>query len=185
MDFLTQIDGNILLWIQENLRSSILNSVMIFITSLGDVGILWILSGIVLMIPKKSRKIGIIVFIALFLSLVINNGVLKHLVDRVRPFNAIEALTTIIKEPTDSSFPSAHTASSFAAACVIFQKMDRRFGIAAIIMAALIGFSRLYLGVHYPTDVLGGALSGILISILAVKMFDQLMMRRSEKFEKS
>ena len=112
--------------------------------------------------------------VSLLLSLVINNLMLKNIIARPRPYDMIEGLKTLVAAPTDFSFPSGHTASSFAAATVLFLTLPKKYGIPAIILAALMGFSRLYIGVHYPTDVLAGLISGVLIAIITVKAFKKL-----------
>lgn len=105
--------------------------------------------------------------LALVLSLLFNNMLLKHLIARSRPYDCIRGLIPLITPPTDYSFPSGHTAASFAVGVLLFRKLPKRYGIPALVLAALIGFSRLYLGVHYPSDVLAGALLGTGISYAA------------------
>lgn len=105
--------------------------------------------------------------LALLGSLIINNLILKNLIARIRPYEIINGLVPLIEKPTDYSFPSGHTGSSFAAACILYRKLPKRFGIPALLLAMLIGFSRLYLGVHYPSDVLFGIISGVGISYVA------------------
>lgn len=160
-------DSNILLFIQEHMQNSILTPIFIFFTNLGNAGIIWILLSVLLLFFKKTRKIGCIGIYALILSFLVNNVVLKNLVARSRPFDTIKALTPLIPKPTDFSFPSGHTASSFSVACVFYRKLPPKFGIPALILAVLISFSRLYVGVHYPSDVVVGMISGIVISYLA------------------
>lgn len=96
-----------------------------------------------------------------------NNVLLKNLIARTRPYAAIEGLTLLIPPPSDYSFPSGHTASSFAMAVVLYRKLERKWGITAIVLASLIALSRLYLGAHYPSDILFGMMSGILIGIVS------------------
>lgn len=161
------IDGGILIWIQEHLRTLFLTPFFVFITTLGDKGLIWILLSLGLLLSKKTRKIGIISLLALICSLLLNNLFLKNLVGRERPFNSLEAILPLIGKPTDLSFPSGHTASSFASAWVFLRHLPKKYGIPAIILASLIAFSRLYLGVHYPSDVLVGIISGIFVSFIA------------------
>lgn len=159
-------EENILLWIQSNLRSDIITPFMIFITNLGNSGAIWIVLSIGLLIPKKTRKIGVMSLCALFLSVIIDNVILKNLIARTRPCDVIEGLTCLIQRPTDFSFPSGHTGSSFAAAVILFLGLPKKYSFTAIILAALIGFSRLYVGVHYLSDVIGGAVIGTMIAVL-------------------
>lgn len=167
LETLLNIDGGILLFIQDCIRNPILNMIMIFITSLGDDGLLWIAATIVLLIPKKTRKVGIMSAVALLGSLIINNNIIKNIVQRPRPYVTFTDLQIIIPEPSEFSFPSGHTSSSFAAAAVFYRHLPKKVGVPSIILAGLIGLSRLYVGVHYPTDVLAGAIMGILLSYLA------------------
>ena len=98
-------EQNILLWIQNNMRNDILNHIMIFITSLGNGGAIWVIMAMGLLIPKKTRKIGIMVISGLLLSLIINNIILKNLVARTRPYDMIAGLTSLVGIQRDYSFP--------------------------------------------------------------------------------
>lgn len=140
---------------------------MPFITKLGDNGLMWIILAIIFIVFKKHRTDGVTMLLALLLCVLIGNIGLKPLIARARPFTLNTEITLLIPSPTDFSFPSGHTMSSFAAATVVFCK-DRRMGIGAVILAAAIAFSRLYLYVHYPSDVLGGAIIGIMLGLIAV-----------------
>ena len=167
LETLLNLDGGFLLFLQESVRNPILDNIMIFITSLGNGGMIWIAATIVLLIPKKTRKAGIMSAVALLGSLIINNNIVKNIVQRPRPFVTFADLQIIIPTPSEFSFPSGHTSSSFAAAAVFYRHLPKKLGIPSVILAGLIGFSRLYVGVHYPTDVIAGVLMGILLSYLA------------------
>ena len=167
LETLLNLDGGFLLFLQESVRNPILDNIMIFITSLGNGGMIWIAATIVLLIPKKTRKAGIMSAVALLGSLIINNNIVKNIVQRPRPFVTFTDLQIIIPIPSEFSFPSGHTSSSFAAAAVFYRHLPKKLGIPSVILAGLIGFSRLYVGVHYPTDVIAGVLMGILLSYLA------------------
>lgn len=162
---LATLEESILLGIQSDLRNECLTPVFIFITRLGNGGFIWILGSILLLAPKKTRKIGVMAVAALICSVLIDNVMLKNAVARTRPYEVIEGLTSLVGVQKDFSFPSGHTGSSFAAAVVMFRGLPKKFGVPALILAFLIGFSRLYVGVHYPTDVLGGALIGTGIAL--------------------
>lgn len=149
----------ILNFIREHLSCTFMDAVMRAITFLGDAGWIWILSGIVLTIIPKTRKIGVTVCLSLVLSLLVSNITLKPIIARTRPFDLAEGIALIIDSPKDFSFPSGHTSASFAAAVAIFTH-NKKWGVLPLILAVLIGFSRLYLYVHFPSDVLGGALIG-------------------------
>lgn len=167
LETLLNIDGGLLLLIQEHVRTPLLNDIMIFITTLGNGGMIWIAATLLLLIPKKTRKVGIISAVALLGSLIINNNIVKNLVQRPRPYMTFKDIQILIPTPSEFSFPSGHTSSSFAAAAVFYRHLPKKLGLPSVILAGLIGFSRLYVGVHYPTDVIAGVLMGILLSYLA------------------
>jgi Membrane-associated phospholipid phosphatase len=163
---MTILDGQILLWIQDNLRNSILTPIFKFITHLGDVGIVWIALTVLCLVFIKYRKVGCLAAFSLIGSVLINNLILKNLIARVRPYEAVAGLNRIIEAQSDHSFPSGHTGASFAAAVIFFIYLPKRFGIPALVLAVLISFSRLYVGVHYVTDVIAGALISTAIAII-------------------
>ncbi|HHV13466.1 MAG TPA: phosphatase PAP2 family protein [Clostridiales bacterium] len=165
MHLIVQLDQNILYWIQENLRNPFLTPIFIFITRLGDGAFIWLVTAFILIGVKKYRKTGVTVILSLIVSTILVNELLKNIFCRVRPFNAIPGLDALIPEPGSYSFPSGHTTTSFAAATVIMLCLPRRYGIIGYFLAACIGFSRMYLGVHYPSDVLAGTILGILIGV--------------------
>ena len=171
LESLLQLDGAILLWIQEHVRQDFLSPVVKFITHLGDAGWCWILLAVILLIVKKTRKIGLVTAVSLLSSYVVNNLILKNLVARVRPYEAVDGLQRIIEAQSDFSFPSGHYASSFAAAVVIFMLCPRKYGVPALVLAFLIALSRLYVGVHYPTDVLTGVISGTVIAVIVCTVY--------------
>ncbi|MCD8125247.1 MAG: phosphatase PAP2 family protein [Lachnospiraceae bacterium] len=171
LETLLQLDGNILLWIQENLRNPVLTALMVRITALGNAGLIWIVITALLLLRKDTRSAGVMSAMALIGSLVINNFFLKNLAARTRPYEVIEGLSLLIAPATDFSFPSGHTGSSLASAWVLLHELPRPWGILAMALAILIAFSRLYVGIHYPSDVLAGALTGILAGMLARKLY--------------
>lgn len=148
-----------------------LDKFFIFVTTLGNSGIIWILAAIALLCFKKTRNMGCVLAISLIFCLLISNLTLKPLVARPRPFSIDTSILPIIPLPKDFSFPSGHTTSSFAAAVAIYC-CNKKWGIISLVLAALIAFSRLYLMVHYPTDVLFGIILGTLLGFLAKKVFD-------------
>lgn len=170
MEWIAGLDGDILMLIQENIRNEVMTPVFRGITMLGNSGTIWVVLSLLLLIPKKTRKTGVMSLLALLVSLLINNMILKNLVARVRPYETIAGLVPLIPRPWDYSFPSGHTGSSFASAWVFYRRLPKRFGIPALALAGLIGISRLYLGVHYPTDVLFGVVGGIVSGFLAERI---------------
>ncbi len=147
--------------IQEHLRCSFLDTLMPIITFFGDGGWFWIALTVIGLIPKRTRKYACMSAIALVLCLLLGNMLMKPLIARIRPYDIQTGIQLLVEKPHDYAFPSGHTQASFAAATVIFF-MHKRYGIAALIFASLIAFSRLYLFVHYPTDVLAGICFGVL-----------------------
>lgn len=167
LDSLLLLDGNILLFIQEFLRNPLLTPIMKAITTLGNNGLIWILLTLLLLAIPSTRRVGCMLTAALLGTLIINNIILKNLVARTRPYEVIEGLTYLVKKPTDFSFPSGHSGCAFAAACIMFRRLPGKYGVPALILAIVISLSRLYVGVHYPSDVLFGIISGIVISYVA------------------
>lgn len=149
-----------------------MNEVMAFLSGLGDNGWFWVAVCIFLVMFEKTRALGKEMSLSMLIAFVVGNLILKNLFGRLRPYEAVEYLVPLIEELTDPSFPSGHSMNSFAAATVIFLN-NKKWGIAALILAALISFSRLYNLVHYPTDVIVGILIGIGAAILARKIIQQ------------
>ncbi len=153
---------SVLDFIQVHLRSGLGDAVMPLITHLGDSGAIWAVMSLGLLFHPKTRKAGAAMAAALALEVVCCNLVLKPFVARVRPCDINTAVGLLVPRPDDFSFPSGHTGASFAAAFALYFSKSRLY-LPAFILAALIGFSRLYLYVHYPTDVLAGTLLGVLL----------------------
>ena len=159
------MEMQILYGIQE-LRTSFLDSFFVFITSLGNSGFIWIVLGILLVIFKKTRKTGLVILFAMSLGFLLGNMALKNLIQRSRPCWEDPSISLLISNPHDFSFPSGHTLHSFAAAFSIFLS-HKKAGIISLLLASLIAFSRLYLFVHYPTDILGGLVLGLLLALIS------------------
>lgn len=177
------IDGDILIFIQEHIRNSVCDPIFKGITHLGDAGIFWIVLTIILLCFKRTRKAGIYSACALIGSLVVNNLILKNLVDRTRPYEVVEGLKCIVSPAHDASFPSGHTGASFASAVAMCRQIPKKFAILLIILAALIAFSRLYIGIHYPTDILGGLVTGVGLGVLVNIVGDRICAKHSEREE--
>ncbi len=160
-------EQDILNFIADNLHCPMLDKFFVFITGLGNAGIIWILITALLLLGKRTRAAGIASAFSLVLALIFVNITIKPLFDRVRPFAADTSLLrgVLIELPSDGSFPSGHTAAGFAASTAVFCH-NRRIGILMYVLAFFIGVSRLYLCVHFPTDVVFGALIGTALGAL-------------------
>ena len=169
--FLIDWEGPVLLWIQEHMRNDFLTPVLTFLTHLGDHGYFWIALTILFLLLKKTRKVGGLMTCSLLLNTLVNNVLLKNLVARTRPYEVVDGLHRIIEAQSDYSFPSGHTGSAFAVAVVVFLMCPRKIGVPVLVFAFVIAFSRLYVGVHFPTDVLGGALIGAVIAYLVCAVY--------------
>ena len=145
----------------QGIRTPVGDAVMCFITKLGDAGMIWIVLAAILLLIFRTRKTGVVIMAALCIDLVVCNGILKNLFARIRPCDVNTQIQLLIARPDDFSFPSGHTAASFAAVAALYFSGERKLWKPALILACLIAFSRLYLYVHYPTDILGGILVGI------------------------
>ncbi len=139
------------------LECDFMDFLMPVISRIGNIGVIWVAAGLILMATKKYRKTGIKVLIGLFVGLIVGNVFLKNVIARPRPCWLDTGVELLIASPTDFSFPSGHTLSSFIAAFIINQD-NKKMGIWAFALAVLMAFSRLYLFVHFPTDILGGVL---------------------------
>ncbi len=193
METLLQVDGNILLWIQEYIRNDFLDPIVKFITHSGDHGYLWIGLLVVLLCIPKTRKAALIGAATLLLTYIVTNLCLKPLVARTRPYEVVEGLSRIIEKQSDRSFPSGHTANSMAVGVslwLISRKQEllgddklyfpKPAGWIVLIWSVLIGLSRLYVGVHYPTDVIGGAIIAIVDTLLVFNGY-QLIRKKQKK----
>lgn len=169
-----------ILYAINNMHCAVLDKIMIFITNLGDAGIIWILLALILICIKKTRKCGILILISMACGLIIGNGILKNLIARGRPCWIDTDMLLLIPNPKDFSFPSGHTLASFETTTMIFL-YNKKYGIISTILAVLIAFSRLYLFVHFPTDVLGGAILGIVISLLVYKISEKIKIENKKK----
>ncbi len=170
-------ERELLLLIQDRVRTDWLTPVMKGITMLGDKGIFWILLTVVLLAIPKTRKAGWYSLVALVLSALCNNLILKNVLARTRPYEVIDGLKLLVKAADDFSFPSGHSAASFASGTALFRALPKKYGIPLMILALLIALSRLYVGIHYPTDVLFGIADGIALGMLAKPLGDRLWER--------
>ena len=174
---------SILDWIQLHCRSGFLDAVLPVISRICDHGEVWIVLALLLLAFKKTRRIGLTLSVALLLDLLCCNVLLKPLVGRVRPCDVNTAVKLLIARPLDASFPSGHTAVSFAAVFALRSERSRLW-MPALVLALLMAFSRLYLYVHWPSDVLAGVVLGGLLGLAARPLANALERRFSHSVKK-
>ena len=182
MEMLMSMDQACLFWIQGHLVSPLLSPIMIMFSSLGNAGIIWILIGMAMLYNKKYRTAGIAVFIGLSFSLLVGNIILKPLVMRLRPCLNYPWVPLLVSCPpiNDFSFPSGHTFGSFAALAAMFNVLQDKEKWLLSGLAVLIGFSRMYLFLHYPSDVFFGCIFGIIFGRLAWRIAETLPVREGK-----
>ena len=172
-DVFRKLDESILFFIQEYLKNPVMDRLMVFLTSLGNAGFLWIFIAFLLLCQKRYQKCGISLICAISLSIFLGDEILKPLVGRLRPNVRFPEIPLLIGSIHSRSFSSGHTMVAFASAAVI-SSYYKFAGALAYVAAALIAYSRLYLFVHYPTDVLGGIILGSVIAYLIVYAINRL-----------
>ena len=155
------------------MQSEVLDEIMLIFTNLGSKGFIWILLSILLLAFPRKRRIGVTVAISLIFSLIICNIILKNVICRPRPCWIDQAVRLLVPMPKDYSFPSGHTFASFAAAFGVYLH-NRKCGAGLLILASIIGFSRLYLFVHFPSDVAAGAAMGMAAGYFSKKITDKI-----------
>ena len=168
---LYQTEEKTLLWIQAHMRRTWLTFVMKCITCLGNGGVFWLTIALCSFWFPAYRITGTAIVLSQIFSVIFSNGILKNVIARPRPQETISKLCILIRRPRDFSFPSGHTSSSFAAAVILLQTTPLWLGLLSLIIAVLIAFSRLYLGVHFPSDVVCGAVLGIIFGAAALLLF--------------
>ena len=174
LDIIRSVDYNILLLIADKLRGGVIDPVMTVLSQMGNGGAVWIETAVLLLFFRKTRRAGVAMLLALAAGYVIGNLCIKELVMRPRPFVTHSDLTALLDPGDPWSFPSGHALSSFAAATALWC-FHKKTGVLALVLAALIAFSRLYASVHYPTDVLAGMLIGIALAHAAAFLTDRII----------
>lgn len=169
-EWITNLDFSVLYWIQENLRCDVLDSVCAFLSWAFQLGIPWFILGGILFCFKKTRAAGVMVVAAVVLAFFFNELALKNAIDRERPCTIDPSIQLAVERPGSFSFPSGHTASCFAVAGVLMFT-HKKIGIPLLLFAVIMGLSRMYLFVHFPTDVIAGAAFGILMAWVTVLIF--------------
>lgn len=165
-----------ILYAIQRMHRDWLDALMVFVSTLGNGGMIWILTGVAMLLFKRSRKCGFLLLISMAVSFLLGNLAIKNLVQRARPCNIDGTVPLLIPHPSEYSFPSGHTLHSFTAATMIFLH-NKKAGALAFLLASLIAFSRMYLFVHFPTDILGGMILG---ALTAAAVF-YLSLRLTEK----
>jgi len=179
------IDDRLLDFLRLSMHNPVLDRLMPPLSFLGNWGLIWLAAAAVFLLTKGRRKAGATLLLALLLCTLAGNSLLKPLAARPRPCIVHPEYALLIARPEDFSFPSGHAAASFGAAAVILYS-DGKLGVAALVLAALIAFSRLYLYVHYPSDVLAGAALGVLMAGLAISLVnraDKIIRRKRGGFD--
>ena len=165
-EVIQQFDEQALVWIAQHIRGGLLNPIMSFYTRLGDAGLLFIVLGLVMLLFRSTRKAGFSALCAMVIGLIVVNFTIKPLMARERPWLVIEGFVNLVEEKDPNSFPSGHTNAAFAFALALCMAAPKRWmKITAVCMAVVMGLSRLYVGVHFPSDVLVGALIGSLCGL--------------------
>ena len=172
LQFLTALQG---------LHTPARDAVMLFFTRLGNAGFVWIVLAAILLLFRRTRRAGCILALALVCDLVLCNFILKPLVHRVRPCDLLPEVTLLIPHPSDYSFPSGHTAASFTAVAALWLAGKKQWALAALPLGVLIAFSRMYLFVHYPTDILGGVLVGVGCGWMGAKLAEMFWQKNFAK----
>lgn len=181
---LYRIDSAILRSIQNLLSGSFSDFFFANITVLANAGVFWIVLSAVFAIMPKTRKMSLTMMIAMLLGLLLGNLIIKNVVARMRPYQMDGAIQLIINKPSEFSFPSGHTLCSFGAAISIYL-YKKKLGVLMLILASAIALSRMYLYVHFPTDILGGILLGIITANIAYIITEKIYMSKSKALAKS
>ena len=163
------IELKILDWFQT-LHTPVLDKFMTSVTKLGNAGIFWIILTVLFLLIPKMRKTGVVMAAALIIDLLLCNVLLKNFVARTRPYDVNTGIQLLVAKLRDYSFPSGHTAASFASVAALYLAGEKKLWKPALVLACLIAVSRLYLYVHYPTDVLGGVVIGIIAGYLGYRL---------------
>jgi undecaprenyl-diphosphatase len=166
-------EADLLIQINNIFSCDALDFLFSFISLLGNKGGIWIAIALILTLIPKTRKCGICMMISLLFCLIIGNGILKPLFARVRPYNFSSDIVLITEPLSDYSFPSGHTMAAFASAIAMYT-FYKKSGIIMLVGAFLMGLSRIYLCMHYPTDVLGGMVFGVLFGIASYKILKKV-----------
>jgi undecaprenyl-diphosphatase len=176
INVISSIDKTILFFIQDTFHFIVLDKIMLTCSLLGNDGLIWAVPAVILVMVKKTRPEGLMILAALILCTIIGDGILKPLIHRPRPYTDFPGTLLLMQRPVTFSFPSGHTASSFAGAYVL-SRYFRKFSLLFWFTAGIISFSRLYLFMHYPTDILAGIVIGLACGRIIVCLFGKNIMK--------
>ena len=184
-ELIQRFDEQALVWIAQYVRSGLLDPIMKIYTQLGNAGLLFIVLGLALLLFRSTRRAGLSALCAMIIGLVVVNFTIKPLVARERPWLVIENFVNLVPESDPNSFPSGHTNAAFAFALALCMAAPKRWmKITAVCMAVVMGLSRLYVGVHFPSDVLVGALVGSLCGLAGAYIVKIVWARWGSRLEK-
>ena len=185
-ELIQQLDEQVLVWIAQHVRNGLLDPIMSFYTKLGDAGLLFIVLGLALLLFRPTRRAGFSALCAMVIGLVVVNFTVKPLVNRPRPWVVIEGFVNLVEEKDPHSFPSGHTNAAFAFAVALCMTAPRRWmKIAAVCAGVVMGLSRLYVGVHFPSDVLAGAVIGSLCGFAGAWVVKKVWERLGPRLRKA
>lgn len=174
---ITQIvyfDESLLFFIQSNFHAIVLDKIMIATTLIGNLAIIWLVAAVILLAFKNSRSVGIMVIMAVIFSFIMGEGILKHIIQRPRPYDIFPAVQLLVAKSTAYSFPSGHTTTAFAAVYVMSGYL-KRYAWLLWGLAGLMAFSRLYLFMHYPTDIIAGILLGLIVGKMVKWLYETVI----------
>lgn len=178
MDPILSLDFQVLGFVERHFHNPVTDTLFPLVTYMGELGACWIFLALVLLFMKKYRRAGALMLIAMALGALLGEGLIKNLVCRPRPFQYLDTVyPLLIAPPSGYSFPSGHSCASFAAATALFLQ-HKKAGALAFALAALIAFSRVFLFVHFPTDILAGALLGVLLAATVTFLYNRFFLPR-------
>ncbi|MGM9987200.1 MAG: phosphatase PAP2 family protein [Bacillaceae bacterium] len=176
MDSIQKLDNTIIDFVHKKVpKSKVFDKVSIIINKIGYGGVMWVIVALTLILFTPYKQYGFMIILADFLYFILCNQFIKPKYSRQRPFQQNNAIEIIIKEPNSSSFPSGHATIAFSCTTILFF-MNPLVGMIALVLSVVIACSRLYLLVHYPSDVTAGILIGIMLGLVSYLVVSALYM---------